>query len=85
MILYVRVRSGSTNLIGGFVFQANTDVKLWGIDRDSYRRILMVRNMSSLIGSGTSSQSYLNHFSTTGRCSGPPQAGCYSGIRNVKF
>jgi len=24
-------------------FQANTDVKLWGIDRDSYRRILMVR------------------------------------------
>jgi len=23
--------------------QAKTDVKLWGIDRDSYRRILMVR------------------------------------------
>jgi hypothetical protein len=24
------------------LFQAKTDVKLWGIDRESYRRILMV-------------------------------------------
>lgn len=26
--------------------KAKTNVKLWGIDRDSYRRILMVRGLS---------------------------------------
>ena len=30
-----------------FMLQAKTDVKLWGIDRDSYRRILMVRHLLS--------------------------------------
>ena len=30
------------NLILVTIFQAKGDVKLWGIDRDSYRRILMV-------------------------------------------
>ena len=30
------------------VFQAKGDVKLWGIDRDSYRRILMVCSISYL-------------------------------------
>jgi len=29
--------------------QAKTDVKLWGIDRDSYRRILMVSWVSSCL------------------------------------
>ena len=31
--------------------QAKTDVKLWGIDRDSYRRILMVSNINLMAGS----------------------------------
>ena len=33
-----------------FVLQAKPDVKLWGIDRDSYRRILMVSSSFVMFG-----------------------------------
>lgn len=39
----------SHGLIDVCSLQAKTDIKLWGIDRDSYRRILMVSSCEGIV------------------------------------
>lgn len=70
-----RVRGGRRGAVLYCVccsLQARTDVRLWAIDRDTYRRILMV-------GVASRSRDVASHYTSLPLLSLPPSLPCLSG------